>query len=164
MTHDRMRQLVHEYAAAKSAQDIARALAVCDDAFVLETIAFGTRSRGREETAAQLAIFFAAFPDYGVTLDGEACGDGVLTCWGEARLSLRGDIFDQQATGRTARVAFCCLFTFRDDRIASERFFFDLAALCEQVGISTDRVSAALRALRQVESRDDVREGHEAHG
>ena len=54
--------LVAGYAAAKSAQDVAAALAVCDDAFVLDTPTFGTRSPGKAATAAQLHAFFAAFP------------------------------------------------------------------------------------------------------
>ena len=34
--------------------------------------------------------------------------------------------------------------TFPDGLIASERFFFDLAALCAQSGVSTDAVQRAL--------------------
>jgi hypothetical protein len=35
-------------------------------------------------------------------------------------------------------------FSFKDDLIASERFFFDLSALCAQSGVSTDAVQRKL--------------------
>lgn len=148
MSQSRMEELVREYAAAKSEQNVARALAVCDDDFVLETIPFGTRSRGKAETAEQLGMFFAAFPDYRVSLEGSVCGEQHLACWGEAEMTLAAPIFGMPATGSTARVPFCCVFTFRDALLAGERFFFDLASLCDQLGLSTDRMSAGLRSLR----------------
>src|SRR5262245_15457876 len=130
--------LVEAYAAAKSAQDVASALALCDDGFVLDTPAFGTCSHGREETAAQLHAFFAAFPDYAVTVDGSLAGDGTAACWGTARMTLRGAFLDIAPTGRTARVPFVSVFTGRAGRLTSERFYFDLATLCAQLGVSTD--------------------------
>ncbi|WP_247319516.1 hypothetical protein [Bradyrhizobium sp. 141] len=35
-------------------------------------------------------------------------------------------------------------FAFRDDRIAHERFVFDLSELCAQSGVSTDAVRRKL--------------------
>jgi hypothetical protein len=35
-------------------------------------------------------------------------------------------------------------FTFSDELIASERFFFDLSELCAQSGVSTDAVRRKL--------------------
>ncbi len=149
MTPDTMLALVREYAAAKSAQDVPRTLAVCDDAFELETIAFGTRSRGHAETAAHLQAFFATFPDYGVVVERLVADDGVVACWGTATMSMHGPILDIAPTGRTARVPFMCVFGFRGERIALERFFFDLASLCRQLGVSADRVDAALASFRE---------------
>src|SRR5262249_14925803 len=65
----RMRSVVETYARAKSRADVAGALAVCADCFVLDTPAFGIASRDRADTAGHLHAFFAAFPDYGVTVD-----------------------------------------------------------------------------------------------
>jgi len=45
-------------------------------------------------------------------------------------------------------------FSFQDDLIVSERFFFDLSALCAQSGVSTDAVRHKVfgEALSKMES------------
>jgi steroid delta-isomerase-like uncharacterized protein len=155
-----LEQLVGSYAAAKSAQDVARALAVCDDDFVLDTPAFGTCAHGKEEAAAQLHLFFTAFPDYRVTLDGSVASEDTVACWGTATMTLRGPLLDIGPTGRTARVPFVSVFTGRAGRLTGERFYFDLATLCRQLGLSTDRVTAT---LAQVRGGEGERAGAEAH-
>jgi steroid delta-isomerase-like uncharacterized protein len=157
MTIPSLTALAERYAAAKSAQDVAGALAVCSDDFVLDAPAFGTRSQGRAETAAQLALFFAAFPDYGVTVDGILAGDGTVACWGTATMTLAGGFLDIAPTGRTARIPFVSVFTGANGRLTSEIFHFDLAALCTQLGLSTDRMIASLAALHAATA------GTEAH-
>lgn len=149
--------LAQAYAAAKSAQDVAGALAVCADDFVLDAPAFGTRSHGKAETAAQLHMFFAAFPDYGVAVDGSLEGDDTVACWGTATMTLAGAFLDIAPTGRTARIPFVSVFTARGGRLTSERFYFDLAALSTQLGVSTDRMLATLAMLHGEPS------GAEAH-
>jgi hypothetical protein len=47
-------------------------------------------------------------------------------------------------TGRRAELPVFIQFTFNDDLIASERFFFDLSELCAQSGVSTDAVRQKL--------------------
>ena len=140
--------LAERYAAAKSRQDVDAALAVCAPGFVLDTPAFGTRSRDRAETAAQLHVFFAAFPDYRVAVDGLLADDGRVACWGTATMTLRGPLLDIAPTGRTARVPFVSVFTAAGGLLTGERFYFDLATLCAQLGLSTDRVAASLATLR----------------
>lgn len=151
-----LRTLVDTYAAAKSRQDVAGALAVCRDDFVLDTPAFGTRAHGRAEAAAQLQAFFAAFPDYGVALEGHVADGGTVACWGTATMTLAGPLLDVPPTGRTARIPFASVFAGSSGCLASERFYFDLANLCAQLGLSTDRVAASLGALRA------ARDGFEA--
>ena len=141
-------ELVAEYAAAKSRQDIAAALAVCHEDFVLDTVAFGIRGTGKPEVAAQLAIFFTTFPDYAATLEGQAAGDGVVTAWGTIRATMRGPFGTFAPTGRAFALPYSCVFPHRDGRLAGERFFFDLNAMCEQLGLPIERVAAELRAFR----------------
>jgi len=157
MTTTSLTVRAERYAAAKSAQDVAGALAVCADDFVLDAPAFGTRSQGKAEAAAQLRMFFAAFPDYGVTLDGSVAGDDTVACWGTATMTLGGTFLDIAPTGRTARIPFVSVFTGAGGRLTSERFCFDLAALCTQLGVSTDRMVATLATLRAATA------GTEAH-
>jgi len=144
------RSLVRCYGAAKSEQNGNAALAVCDAGFSIDTVAFGIRSRDREETRGQLGAFFAAFPDYRVTLEGFATSTGIVTCWGRVRLTFGGDFLSHRATGRTAELPIFCVFEVGGGMLASERFFFDLAAFCEQIGVPVAALSSDLRSLQGV--------------
>src|SRR2546427_313451 len=66
------RTIVRSYAGAKSSQDLGATLPLCSPDFCLETVCLGLATADREEAAQQLALFFTAFPDYGVTLHGIA--------------------------------------------------------------------------------------------
>ncbi len=142
------RSLVRSYGAAKSEQDIGAALALCSEDFSIDTVAFGIASRDRKETEQHLALFFQSFPDYAVTLDGFATGPGHIACWGNARMSFGGDFLGLRATGKSAVLPVFCVIGVQNGQLASERFFFDLAALCEQIEVPVATLSAALRPLR----------------
>jgi hypothetical protein len=148
MREGRMRSLVETYARAKSRADVAGAMAVCGESFVLDTPSFGIASRSREETIGHLHAFFHAFPDYGVTLERMTFGPGAVGCWGRARLTLAGAFLDLAATNRTADVPVFSAFTFADDRLAGERFFIDLAMLCDGIGVRVDDMRATLAQIR----------------
>jgi steroid delta-isomerase-like uncharacterized protein len=150
----RMKTLVETYARAKSRADAAGALAVCHDDFELETLAFGLTSRGKAETAQQLEAFFRVFPDYGVTLEGLTSGEAGVGCWGTVRMTMQGDLPGIAATGKRAELPFFCVFTFRDGLLAKERFFFDLAAFCEGIGVRLDELQAVFAALRSAGSKE----------
>jgi hypothetical protein len=59
-------------------------------------------------------------------------------------MTMTGDRFGATPNGRRAEVPVFIQFTFKDDLIAGERFFFDLSALCAQSGVSTDIVRRKL--------------------
>lgn len=149
----RMRALVDGYARAKSRADVDGALAFCHDDFVLETVSFGVASHGKAETALHLHTFFHSFPDYDVTLEELTFGDASVGCWGSARMTMRGDVLDVRATGRTVELPVFCAFRFQDGLLASERFFFDLVTLTEGIGVPLATMQRALRAVRQEEPR-----------
>ena len=142
------RSLVRCYGAAKSQQDVDAALALCSEDFSIETVAFGITSQDRKQTGQQLGLFFRTFPDYAVTLEGFATGAGSVACWGRARMTFGGDFLGERATGKTAELPIFCVFACEGGVLRSERFFFDLAALCEQIGVPVARLSDALRPLR----------------
>ncbi len=145
---ERMRQLVETYAAGKSRADVDGALAVCSDDFRLETVSFEIAAHGQAEARVHLDAFVAAFPDYGVIVDGMAFGDGELACWGSASMTMKGDILGIPATGRRVSLPMFCKFSFAGDAISEERFFFDLAQLADGIGVGIDRMRAALAPLR----------------
>jgi hypothetical protein len=144
----RMRSLVESYARAKCRADVAGALAVCAEEFVLDTPSFGIASRDRADTAGHLHAFFAAFPDYGVSVENVAFAADAVACWGTARMTMRGGFLDVAPTNRTATIPFCSTFTFGGDRLASERFFIDLALLCDGIGVPIADLQAALAQIR----------------
>ena len=144
MEADRMFELARALAAAKSRQDLPAAMQLFDPEMLLESPAFGTRAKGLAENEAALARFFKSFPDYEVELQGHAGNGETLTCWGTARMTMTGDRFGVVPNGRRAELPVFIQFAFKNGRIASERFFFDLSALCAQSGASTDAVRAKL--------------------
>jgi predicted ester cyclase len=144
MDADRMFELAQALAVAKSRQDLPAAMTLLDPGMLLESPAFGTHAKGLAANEAALARFFKSFPDYDVTLQGHASDGTTLICWGTARMTMTGDRFGVVPNGRRAELAVFIQFSFNDDRIASERFFFDLAALCAQSGVSTDAVRQTL--------------------
>lgn len=136
--------LRENWAFAKSRQDLPAAMKLFDCDMLLETPAFGTRAKGLEENEAALARFFKSFPDYNVVLDGHASDGETLICWGTAQMTMTGDRFGVVPNGRRAELPIFIQFSFKNDRIARERFFFDLSQLCAQSGVSTDSVRRKL--------------------
>lgn len=134
--------LAQALAEAKSRQDVPAAMKLLHEEMVLEAPAFGPVSRGLEENARALTGFFTVFPDYDVELEGHASDGETLVCWGTVRMTMTGQAFGVTPNGQRAELPVFITFTFKDGLIASERFFFDLAALCSQSGVSTDRVLA----------------------
>ena len=139
-----MVELAEGLAAAKSRQDVPAALRLLHPEMVLESPPFGTRACGTAENERALTRFFASFPDYEVAPDGHASNGRTLIWWGIARMTMAGDRFGVTPNGRAAELPVFIQFTFKDDLIASERFFFDLSELCAQSGVSTDTVRRTL--------------------
>ena len=141
--------LVRAYAEAKSRQDTAAALALCAEDFSIETIPFGTASKDRDDTARQLALFFSVFPDYRAETEGMADRGDSVAWWGRVSLSFAGGFLGIEPTGKTASLPAFSVFDLREDRLVRERFFFDLAMLCEQIGVPVAQLSSALGAFRR---------------
>ncbi|WKX68832.1 ester cyclase [Streptomyces sp. XD-27] len=144
MDEQGMFELAQALAVAKRRQDVPASLRLFHPDVVLETPAFGTTARGLAENERALRRFFASFPDYDVDLHGHASDGDTLVCWGTARLTMTGNRFGVRPNGKRAEIPVFLQFTFKDDVIAGERFFFDLATLCAQSGVSTDAVRRTL--------------------
>lgn len=108
---------------------------------LLENPAFGTSVRGLPENERALTRWFK-FPDYHVVLAGNNAD--TLICWGKVRMTMTGAQLGVVPNGRRVELPVHIQFTFEDDRIASERFFFDLSERCAQSGVSTDLVRQKL--------------------
>lgn len=143
-----LQALVEGYARAKGRADVAGALAFCHPDFRLETVSFALASRDRTETAAHLHAFFQVFPDYHPTLEAMTFSPSAVGCWGTVRMTMRGDLLTIPATGRTATFPFFSAFAVAETLLIEERFFFDLATLCDQLGLELPAVREALRLFR----------------
>lgn len=143
-----LQALVEGYARAKCRADVDGALAFCHPDFRLETVSFALASRDRVETAAHLHAFFQVFPDYHASLDELTFSPRAVGCWGTVRMTMRGDLLGVPATGRTATLPFFSAFAAADGLLLEERFFFDLATLCDQLGVSIAALRAALQPFR----------------
>jgi len=139
-----MIELAQSLAEAKSRQDVGAALRLMHPEMLLESPALGTVARGLDANERALTRFFVSFPDYHVVLAGHAATDEELVCWGTVRMTMTGDRFGVVPSGRRAELPVFIRFGFRDDLIAHEQFFFDLAELCAQSGVSTDAVRRTL--------------------
>src|SRR5262245_21742057 len=144
MDASRMFELARALAVAKSRRAVPAAMQLFDPEMLLESPAFGTHAKGLAENEAALARFFKSFPGYEVELHGHASDGETLVCWGTARMTMTGDRFGVVPNGRRAEFPVFIQFAFSNDRIAGERFFFDLSALCAQSGVSTDAVRKTL--------------------
>lgn len=139
--------LARGYGGAKSEQDVGAALSVCSEDFVLETVPLGLATRDRKEAEQQLALFFTAFPDYAVTLEGVAAGSGAVAAWGSMRLTWRGPFLGLAPSGRRAELPFVSIFPAAGGQLRGERFLFDLATFCEQLALPLAELRARLGAL-----------------
>jgi len=121
------RSFVRIYGAAKSRQDIEAALMVCSDDFSLEAVSIPGRATDKQESREMLQGFFAAFPDYEVTLD-HIAPDG-SACWGDVTMTHGGDFLGIKASGNKIHLPFYSTFEFDGPYISGERFFLDIGHL-----------------------------------
>jgi hypothetical protein len=129
-----LRSLARCYAGAKSEQDTSAALSLCSEDFVLDAVPLGVPSEDRKGAEAQLGLFFSAFPDYAVAADGTRLRVR-RSLLGQARQTFRGQFLGNPPTGRSASLPFVSVFEARAGQLTRERYFFDLADLCGQIGM-----------------------------
>ena len=102
---------------------------------MLDAVPLAVPSRDRTGAEAQLALFFRAFPDFAVEAEGIAAEGAAVACWGSARQTFRGPWLGFAPTGRSAALPFVSVFEARGGRLVCERYHFDLASLCDQLGL-----------------------------
>lgn len=141
------RSLARSYGHAKSCQDIGATLALCHEGFRLDTVSLGVVAPDRKAAEQHLGLFFHAFPDYRVTLEGLASSAGTTTAWGTAQMSFGGDFLGVAPTGRSATLPFFSVFTHAFGGLTSERFFFDKASLCQQIGLPLEALAPLAQAV-----------------
>jgi steroid delta-isomerase-like uncharacterized protein len=144
-----MLRLFEAHREAEAARDIDAILETFAEDCFLETMPLGLRSEGQDAVRAAYEMqFFSAFPDLAPEDEGMAYGDDSIAVWGTLRGTSRGEWFGVPPGGGAFTVPFANIVPFRDDLMAGEIIYFDLATLCEQAGISLQDVRAAASARR----------------
>ena len=141
-----MQRLFERHREAEADRDFDAILATFVESCFLETVPLGLRSEGRAAAGAAYEGYFTAFPDLEPDDEGLAFGDDVIVAWGTLRGTSGGDWLGIAPTGRPFAVPFTNVAPFRDELIAGESIYFDLATLCEQTGLPLDELRAAAKA------------------
>jgi carboxymethylenebutenolidase len=144
LTRAQMKQLQDEHVAAETRKDLAGAVVGYLEDCYYQNVPLGFRIQGRERVAAYYQRTWEALPDGEVTVEGEAFGDDVAVHWGTFRSTFRGKLLGARATARRLEFPVIYVLTFRDGKIRSESLVFDLATMCEQIGVSLEEARRAI--------------------
>jgi steroid delta-isomerase-like uncharacterized protein len=149
MDRAEMLRLFEAHREAEAARDIDAILATFAEDCFLETIPLGLRSEGKDAVRAAYEMqFFSAFPDLAPEDEGMAYSDDAIAVWGHLRGTSRGEWLGVPPGGGAFTVPFANVVPFRDDLMAGEIIYFDLATLCEQAGIPLEDIRTAAAARR----------------
>jgi steroid delta-isomerase-like uncharacterized protein len=146
MNADEMRVLFEAHRDAEKRRDFDAIIETFTEDCYLDTVPLGLRSDGAQATRASYTAFFTAFPDLEPEDVGGAFGDDVYVVWGFLCGTSGGEWLGVPPSGRSFRVPFTNVTTFRDGRMAGESIYFDLATLCDQAGLPLDQIRAAAKA------------------
>ncbi|MER7467675.1 ester cyclase [Streptomyces sp. NPDC097981] len=146
MDRDQMFRLFTAHRAAEAARDVPSILATFTEDCFLDTVPLGLRSQGKPATRAAYESLFAAFPDLAPEDTGIAYGDDVLVVWGTLQGTSRGQWLGLPPGGGAFTVPFANVVPFRNDLMAGETLYFDLASVCAQAGLDLDHLRTAAAA------------------
>jgi steroid delta-isomerase-like uncharacterized protein len=139
-----MKRLQDEHVAAETRKDLAAAVAGYLDDCYCQNVPLGFRIEGREHVAAYYERTWHALPDGHVTIEGEAFGHDVAVHWGAFRGTFRGNLLGADATERRVELPVISVLAFRDGGIRSESLLFDLATMCDQIGVTLEDARRAV--------------------
>ena len=136
LTRAEMKKLQDEHVAAEARKDLEGAISGHLEDCYCQNVPLGFRIQGRDQVAAYYERTWSALPDGEVTIEGEAFGDNVAVHWGTFRSTFRGTILGAPPKECKLEFPIIAVLTFRDGKIRAEHLCFDLATLCEQIGVS----------------------------
>jgi steroid delta-isomerase-like uncharacterized protein len=133
----RREEIVREHVESENRHDGPATLATFEHPRY-EIVATGEVFDGAEAVQALYDENYGAFPDFTASLervhhaDDSVIGEGTIT--GTHLGPYRG----LPPTGREMRLPICAVFVFDEDRLLSERVYFDLGTLLRQLGVARD--------------------------
>ncbi len=100
-----------------------------------EVMPLGAVLDGAQPVAEFIGGVFDGFPDFIAHVPSLVHADLGVVAEGHFTGTHKHDWSGIPATGRTVDVPFCALFIFEEDRLISERLYFDFATLLRQLGV-----------------------------
>jgi len=145
MKQAEMLSLFQQHRKAEAARDFDAIMATFVEDCYLETVPLNLRVEGRTATRAAYEGYFTPFPDLSPADEGFAFADDAVVTWGTLRGTSKAAWFGVPPSGRSFALPFVNVARFRAGRMAGESIYFDLATLCEQAGLSIDKIRSAAR-------------------
>ena len=100
-----------------------------------EVMPLGAVLDGAQPVSDFLGGVFEGFPDFAAHVPSFVHADLGIIAEGRFTGTHKHEWSGIPATGRTVDVPFCALFIFEEDRLISERLYFDFATLLRQLGV-----------------------------
>ena len=147
MTPAEIHDVYHRHLAAENAHDATAAAATYLEHGYYRVMALGLTFTGRAAVAAQYAGSYAAFPDARFEIETEVVDGRWLFHAGTMHATATGSFFGQAPTGRPVSLPFSARIEFQDGAMVGETIWYDLATLCEQVGVPVEPVRQSVAAL-----------------
>jgi steroid delta-isomerase-like uncharacterized protein len=148
MSPEEMKRLHDHHLAAEERQDLDAIMETFHDDCWHERVPMGVRFRGKEQVLGQYRAFFQTFPDARGIPQCEAFGEDFLLDRQILSATMSGAFLGIPPTGRRVELPFARMVTFKGGLIQGEMAYFDLATLCDQIGIPLDHVRSTIEGLR----------------
>jgi hypothetical protein len=148
------------YVEKKSEQNVQAALEICTDDFVVYSPSFGVDLRGVKENLRGMKRFFSFFPDYKLTPELIATGDGCVILTGRAQMTPDFSRAGLRYSGKKVEVDFSAAFVLRGELLSKETFLLDIVQLCEQSGYALVSVVELFKSLVKTQHELRARRQH----
>jgi len=136
-----MRAVLHRHLEAESRHDAEAAAATyCEDGYY-EQHALGLRFEGREAIGLQYAASYQAIADMHAEYHAEIFNGESVAQYGTISGTVEDAFVGVPASGRV-EFPFVAIIRFRDGLMAGEEVYYDLDAVCSQLGIDPAAVLA----------------------
>jgi steroid delta-isomerase-like uncharacterized protein len=125
---------LEEWAAAWSAGDTGRLVAIFTDDCVYEDVTMGVLTHGKDELKAFADGIFAAIPDFAIELSSRFAADGWAGLEWAMSGTHRGDLPGLPATGKSFTLRGSTILELSSDQIGRCTDYWDMTAFLKQIG------------------------------
>jgi steroid delta-isomerase-like uncharacterized protein len=148
MTPAAMKKLLQKHSAAVNSHDLDAVMATFHEDCYVEDLAFGLRVEGKTAVERYYERLFSMLPDAAMNIEAWAFGDDVVVAWGTYRVTVPSLFLGLTGAGRAVEITSgLTMATVKDGLVQGQRIFLNLGAICDEAGVSLDKVRGAVRSL-----------------